>query len=194
MINDNLNLKPPVLLETIVSSTRNIGFSAMCEEKTGSLLKTLAGSKPGGNFLEIGTGTGVSTAWILDGMDENSTLISVEKEATVLAIAKEFLGNDTRVKFVCQDGSDFIKEPSNERYDFIFADTWPGKFTLLDETLGLLKQGGLYIIDDLLPQANWPMDDHPLKVRNLIHDLEGRPNVIVTKLNWASGLIIAVKR
>ena len=55
-------------------------------------------------------------------------------------------------------------------FDLIFADTFPGKFTLLDATLALLKVGGLYVIDDLLPQPTWG-DDHAPKVERLIADL-----------------------
>ena len=41
---------------------------------TCTLLRTLAASKPGGQFLELGSGTGLSTAWLLDGMDARATL------------------------------------------------------------------------------------------------------------------------
>jgi len=78
-------------------------------------------------------------------------------------------------------------------FDFIFADTWPGKYHQLDETLALLKPGGLYVIDDMLPQANWPAG-HDVKAAALIAILEQRTDLTITKLNWASGLIIATKR
>jgi hypothetical protein len=32
----------------------------------------------------------------------------------------------------------------------------PGKYDLFEETFALLKTGGFYIIDDMLPQPNWP--------------------------------------
>lgn len=32
--------------------------------------------------------------------------------------------------------------------DFIFADTWHGKYLMLAEVLDMLNPGGLYIIDD----------------------------------------------
>jgi len=44
------------------------------------MLRTLAASKPGGRFLELGTGTGIATAWLLEGMDERSTLISIDND------------------------------------------------------------------------------------------------------------------
>jgi hypothetical protein len=57
----------------------------------------------------------------------------------------------------------------------------------------LLRVGGIYLIDDLLPQPNWPADHAP-KVPALISDLESRPNFEVTKLEWASGLMMVVKK
>ena len=79
------------------------------------------------------------------------------------------------------------------QFDLIFADTWAGKYTHLSAALKLLKSGGLYIIDDMLPQANWPQG-HEVKVAALIETLESSSDLTLTKLNWASGIIIGVKR
>lgn len=43
---------------------------------TGSLLRTLVASKPSGMVLELGTETGLATAWLLDGMDAQARLIT----------------------------------------------------------------------------------------------------------------------
>lgn len=80
-----------------------------------------------------------------------------------------------------------------QQFDLIFADTWIGKYTGLEETLNLLKPGGLYVIDDMLPQANWP-DGHESNVQKLIQALESNQDLILTKLDWASGIIIATKK
>jgi predicted O-methyltransferase YrrM len=78
------------------------------------------------------------------------------------------------------------------QFDLIYADAWPGKFTHLDEALALLKPGGIYVIDDLLPQENWP-PDHAPKVPALIDYLESRREFIAARLAWASGLMIVVR-
>lgn len=78
-------------------------------------------------------------------------------------------------------------------FDLIFADAWVGKFSHLDETLRLLKPGGLYVVDDLLEQDNWP-DDHAPKVERLVADLEARGNLVLAKLDWCTGIIIATMR
>jgi len=61
------------------------------------MLRTLVASKPGGRFLELGTGTGIATAWLLEGMDERSTLISVDNDGAVQSVARDSLGADNRL-------------------------------------------------------------------------------------------------
>ena len=75
----------------------------------------------------------------------------------------------------------------------IFADTWSGKFTDLEMALSLLGPGGLYVIDDLLPQPSWP-EGHRLKVPPLIAALASHADLCCTRLAWASGVMVAVKR
>jgi predicted O-methyltransferase YrrM len=183
----------PTAYDSIKRATEACGFLQMSEISTCTLLKTLAASKPGSKFLELGTGTGLATAWILDGMDDESTLISLDNDETLLSIAKENLGIDKRLTLVYTDGGEWIKKNSRQKFSFIFADTWPGKYTHLDETLAMLETGGLYIIDDMLPQANWP-DGHADKVTNLINTLDNRDDLVVTKMGWASGIVIVVKK
>jgi predicted O-methyltransferase YrrM len=192
-MNDRHNLSPPTIVQAIQRDTTASGFTMASEPQTGSLLRTLAATKPAGAFLELGTGTGLCTAWILDGMDRQSTLTTVDNDETVLTIAKRHLGNDPRVTFHLSEGARFLETLRGQTFDFIFADTWPGKYHHLDEALALLKPGGLYIIDDMLPQSNWP-EGHDVKAAALIATLEQRADLITTKLCWASGLIAATKR
>ena len=190
-MNDRYNLSPPPVVQAIQQDTTALGFSMASEPQTGSLLRTLAATKLAGAFLELGTGTGLCTAWILDGMDRQSTLTTVDNDAAVLTIAQRHLGNDLRVTFHLSEGARFLEALRGQTFDFIFADTWPGKYHQLDEALTLLKPGGLYVIDDMLPQANWPAG-HDVKAAALIATLEQRADLTMTKLNWASGLIAAI--
>ncbi|MGV0984037.1 MAG: O-methyltransferase [Limnohabitans sp.] len=159
---------------------------------TCTLLRTLAASKPGGQFLELGSGTGLSTAWLLGGMDTSATLTTVDNDASLLNILNRHLGHDARLNVVCADGDEFLCEAQGQRYDFIFADTWSGKYRLLHEALALVKPGGLYVIDDMLPQPNWP-DGHAAKVEALLSTLHALPDWHVAQLDWASGVVVAVR-
>lgn len=178
--------------QAIVSASAELGFSMNADAQAASLLRTLAATKPGGRFLELGTGTGLSTAWILSGMDERATLISVDNDAACLAVASQFLGSDSRLQLVCQDGTEWVTSNTGP-FDFIFADTWAGKYTDLDAVLSMLAPGGLYIIDDMLPQPNWP-DGHAEKADRLTDELMQRTDLLLTRMAWSTGLIIATRK
>lgn len=190
---EEIRQKYPSAYNAIREATEASGFTMPSEVLTCSLLKTLAATKPGGKFLELGTGTGLSTTWILDGMDAASTLISLDNDETLLNIAKENLGVDKRLKLICTDGADWIKQNAGQKFSFVFADTWPGKYLLLDEALDMVEKGGIYIIDDMLPQANWPTG-HAEKATDLISYLDSREDIILTKMGWATGIVIITKK
>ncbi|MCC2685395.1 MAG: methyltransferase protein [Paenibacillaceae bacterium] len=181
----------PDEINKILEMAKTQNFTMSCDVETGQLLRVLAGSKPNGVFLELGTGAGVSTAWILDGMDKSSKIISVEMDEAVQHIARACI-DDERVQFVAMDGGTFIEENLEKQFDFIFADTWPGKYYLLKETLSMVKTGGFYIVDDLKPVDSWPAE-HREKVKDLVETLEGLKDFHIVRLDWSTGLILATK-
>lgn len=189
----SINQPIPTTYFDIDKATKENGFTMSSDILTCSLLRTLAATKPSGKFLELGTGTGLSTSWILDGMDANSTIVSFDNDETVLKIAQTFLGHDKRLTLVHSDGEAWVKENKGQKFDYIFADTWHGKYLLLDEVLDMINKGGLYIVDDMLPQPNWP-EGHDQKAINFVALLESRSDLLVTKQHWATGIIIAVKK
>jgi predicted O-methyltransferase YrrM len=191
-MNDNHIGHYPPNYEDIVTATSNAGFTMASDVLICSLLRTLAASKREGRFLELGTGTGLSTSWILDGMDTSSSLISIDNDPGVLSIAKRFLGYDSRLTLIEVDGADWIDANRESKFDFIFADTWHGKYLLLDEALDMVGHGGIYFIDDMLPQTNWP-DGHAEKVTSLITSLHGRTDFVMTKQSWGSGAVTMVR-
>src|SRR5262245_53279195 len=72
--------RQPSSIPGIVADNAAIAFTMMSEPKVGALLAALAASKPGGRVLELGTGTGHGTAWLLSGMDAASTLDTVDTD------------------------------------------------------------------------------------------------------------------
>lgn len=186
-------IQAPPVLEQIIARTKVSGFAMASEPRTGALLRALAASKPGGRFLELGTGTGIATAWLLEGMDSTSTLTSVDTNAEVQQVAHEFLASDPRLTLVLQDGLEFLKQAPAESYDFVFADAMPGKYEGLPACLSAVKPGGLYVIDDVLEQPNWP-DGHAAKVPVLLRELANRQDLAIIPIPWSSGIVVAAKR
>ena len=191
----NLNcIRPPEMFGAIARDSKARAFDMPSEVDVNALLRTLAAVKPAGRCLELGTGTGLASSWILDGLGPQGRLTTVDNESTWLEVARSHLGKDPRVEIVCADGDEFLRQASKEstRYDWIFADTWSGKYRLLDLALNLIAPGGMYVIDDMLPQPNWP-EGHAAKVQILMDQLAQWPHLQVCSLPWSCGVVIATK-
>jgi predicted O-methyltransferase YrrM len=190
---EEINQPFPSAYRDIKSATESLNFTMASEINTCCLLRTLAASKPSSRLLELGTGTGLATSWILDGMDDLSTLVTIDNDQKLLNVANQFLGDDNRIQIICTDGEAWVRENKNKKFDYIFADTWHGKYLMLDEVLNMLNKGGLYIIDDMIPQPNWP-DGHHQKADKLLHYLDSRTDLMLTRQLWATGIVVAVKK
>jgi len=183
----------PIAVSQLDEKTREIQFGMPSEPLVGALLRTLVASKPGGRILELGTGTGIATAWLLEGMDAHSHLISVDNNGAIQRVGVEILGRDKRLELVTDDGAKFLQRQPPRSFDLVFADAIPGKYEALDDALAVVKVGGFYMIDDMLPQSNWP-DGHAEKVPVLMETLSAHPDFTVLPLVWASGIVVAVRK
>ena len=185
---------PPYYVQ-LQEKCAEIGFTQPSDVHIGSLLRTLMASKPGGRFLEMGTGIGLSLSWMVDGLGSSDTahLISLDNDANLMTIANEHFGDDERVTLICTDGADWLRNYQKEPFDLIFADTWPGKFYETAETLDLVAPGGFYIIDDMRTRDDWP-DGHQQKVDDLLTYLKRRDDFTLTNLmDWSTGVFILTK-
>ena len=131
----------PLGYKQIKEATDQLKFSMASALETGKLLRTLATSKPSGRFLELGTGTGLATAWVADGLDENSSLISIDTDELLLNVAGKYI-NNRKVELILGNAYEWIKNYDGKKFDFIFADAMPGKYDLFEETIDLLNTGG----------------------------------------------------
>ena len=191
-MNDQNILDKPKIYSEIEKKSQEIGFSMPSDLYVGTLLKTLISSKPKANILELGTGIGLSLSWMIDGMDDDSKLITIDNDSKLVEIAKNYFVSDKRVEIICMDGADWIEKYKGDSFDLIFADAWPGKHSHIDDVLSLLEIGGLYVIDDMSAQANWP-EGHQEKVDKLVDYLESREDFNLTKMNWSTGIIVAAR-
>lgn len=192
MYSTEVKNKPHVYAE-LLKKAEEVKFNMPSDLHIGSLLKTLTASKPGGRFLELGTGIGLSLSWMIEGLDETSKLISLDNDPQLTQIASEFFGEDKRVEITCADGSEWLINYTGEPFDLIFADAWPGKYSDLEKTLEHLKKGGFYVIDDMSRQPNWP-EGHEENAAALEQFIENHPKLVVTKMDWSTGVMVCVKK
>ena len=184
--------RPPAPLSRIEAAARRLRFEMSIDARVGELLRTLAASQHGGRVLELGTGVGASTAWIREGLPEDAELVTLDCDPQYTDVAREILGGDRRLTILTTDGGAWLTAYAGPPFDLIFADTWPGKYTHLEAALRLLRPGGIYLIDDMLPQPNWP-EGHAAKAAALRAHLRERDDLTVTEMDYATGIILAVK-
>jgi predicted O-methyltransferase YrrM len=170
----------------------SIGFHMACADRIGMLLRMLAASKPSGSLLELGTGTGVGTAWLLEGMNSGAHLVTVEADPHLSNIAKDVIGSDPRVRFEHGDAAAWLAGYQGPSFELAFVDCRPGKFTHRSLLLRHLARGGLYIGDDLCPQPTWPSDHQP-RVDQFLREMQHEPGLQVVFLNWSSGLVLGAR-
>src|SRR5439155_865314 len=144
----------PSQLQLIKQKTRALGFTMACEDSVGALLRTLAASKRGGRLLELGTGTGVGTAWLVDGMDMASKLTTVDISAEYQQVAREAFVGDGRLEILTLDAAEFLGKQPPGSFDLVFADAMPGKFVQLDKTKALLQCARDRASFPLIPQRH----------------------------------------
>jgi predicted O-methyltransferase YrrM len=168
-------------------------FKMSSEPRTGALLRTLVASKPGGNILEIGCGVGVGAGWLLDGMDADARLTSLEVHERIGGVAAKVLAADPRVEVVITDATEWLTGYDGPPFDFAFVDTTVTKFHRRDSLFAHLADGAIFVADDLLPQDSWAAE-HPPRVELFRKEIMEEPHLVPTLIDWASGIVIATYR
>ena len=115
-----------------------------------ALLELLAASTQAQAIIEVGTGTGISGAALLEGMKTGGVLTSIDLEAEYQRHAKELftsLGCESnRTRLIAGRALDVLPRLSDAAYDLIFVDADAGEYpAILIQTKRLLRIGGLVI-------------------------------------------------
>src|SRR5690349_18588948 len=121
------------------------GFLLSCEPRTGGLLRTLAATKPGGRILEVGAGVGVGTAWLLAGMDDRATLVTLEIDEEAADIVRDLFADEPRVEVVHADATEWLQAYNGPSFDVVFVDTTVTKFDRRDLLLKCMAPGAILI-------------------------------------------------
>jgi predicted O-methyltransferase YrrM len=169
------------------------GYQMSSDFSTGSLLRSLAASKPGGKMLEVGTGIGVGAAYLLDGMDAAARLITLERVPAIAKAARTLLADDERVEVVTTDAIDWLTAYDGPPFSLIFVDTTSAKFERRDLLYAHMEPGALLIADDLLPHDKWT-EAHGPRVERFRREIVAEPNLLATLVDWGSGLMIGAFR
>ena len=187
-----MNTNLDATLAAMEADAERLGFIYSSENLTGNLLAVLAASKPRGRLLELGTGLGHGTAWLLSGMDAQSVLTTIDANLQNSHMAQTHVGNDKRARFVVRDAGAWLEEAPANTFDLIFADAPEGKYAHLEEALRALNVGGFYVVDDMRRLLDGT-DEYAEKAAALVKHFEARPDFAVVQIDWATGILVAVK-
>jgi demethylmenaquinone methyltransferase/2-methoxy-6-polyprenyl-1,4-benzoquinol methylase len=182
----------PPLVAAAHSRARTAGFSLSCDPAVGRLLAVLAAQLPAGSqVLELGTGAGVGTAWLVSGLLPRTdvTVTTVERDARTAALAAQ-AGWPGFVEPQVGDALDVLAEGG--RFELIFADAPGGKWDGLDRTIAALRPRGLLLVDDMAPAPDWPAEQHTRQAE-VQRTLLTSPLLTSAELPCGSGMILSTR-
>ncbi len=183
----------PKNYKAIHQISQRLKFNEISEDEVGVLLRLLVASKPGAVVLELGTGTGMGLAWLIEGLDAQGQITTIEKDEKLIQIVQSYFQEEERIHFINEDANQWILKNNNLQFDLIFADTWAGKFSDLDTVLKMVKPNGFYLIDDLNYQAHWS-GFHQEKVLYLVEKLKYHPDFFTFPIDVSTGLLLLCKK
>ncbi len=183
----------PELVTAAAGMSRSAGFALSCEPAVGRLLAVLAAHLPAGaRVLELGTGTGVGTAWIVFGLLPRTDVVvtTIERDPQTAALAAQCNWRDF-VDLRIGNALHLLSEIGT--FDLIFADAQGGKWDGLDRTIAALNPHGLLVVDDMTPRPGWTPEQRT-KQDQVRQALLTSPLLTSIELDHGSGIILSVRR
>ena len=146
---------PPELPDVVSRAfavSRKAGNVSFCRNETGRLLAALAATREG-TLAEFGTGCGVGTAWLRSGVREGARIVTAELDAKLAKAAAEIFDDDPQVEVVAADWSTLVDKGP---FSLLFLDSGKPSAAGPDKVWDLVEEGGIVVIDDLIPTDLWP--------------------------------------
>ena len=126
------------------------------------------------SILEIGTAHGYSALCFSKMLSENGKIDTIEKSSENVIVAKkniELMKMEDRINIIEGDAVDVLKT-LNKKYDMIFIDAAKGKYPVfLEESLRLIKKGGIIFADNILYKGYVMSDYNKHKQRTAVTHL-----------------------
>jgi predicted O-methyltransferase YrrM len=155
------------------------------------------------SVVEIGTGAGVGSIWLLRGMRPDGVLTTIDVEPEHHRAARETYAEagiaSNRVRLISGRALDVLPRLTDGAYDLVFCDAdkqeYPG---YLEQALRLLRPGGVVAFDNALWHDRvadpTQRDEDTTAIRELGKAVREDERLTCAMLAAGDGLLVAVKK
>lgn len=119
---------------------------------SGAFLRYVASLISAQSVVEIGTGSGVGTLWLLKGLMNSGVITTIDPEVQHIQIAKQVLIDadiaPNRYRLITSDYLDVMRKLADRAYDLVvFRGEPEDVLDVIDEAHRILRVGGILAID-----------------------------------------------
>lgn len=168
----------------------------------GAALALAAAANPSGSMIEIGTGTGVSGLWLLQGAPE-AQLTTIDVDLDHHQVARSVFQNAghpaRRTRLITGSAADVLPRMNERAYDLVFVDAdWRGVQGYVETALRLVRAGGSVLVAHVLQQGRVasPTKRDPTTVayRELLASVRDREDLLFGLSTVGDGLLHLIPR
>lgn len=196
-----------IVEELEIQSARHRGEDLGSDEPspgTGAFLQMLIRALHAKNVVELGTGTGVGTLWLAEGLDEGATLTSIDGEAEHVQLAREAceeMGiSPQRVRLIHGAPYDILRKLTDSGYDMVVVREYSDESEdFIEQAHRVLRTGGVCLLVHALHGGKVAdlaqRDEVTVLRRELLRNLRAdRERWTCSLIGLGDGLFLAVKR
>jgi predicted O-methyltransferase YrrM len=169
---------------------------------TGAQLAVIAGLTQAKNIVEVGTGAGISSLWLLSASSD-SVLTTIDSEPEYQNVAKENFKTSgiqpNRVRTITGKAANVIGNMAESAYDMVFLDIDPEYLEeLLPPAVSLVRPKGALVVAHALWRDRVPnpalRDDQTSGMRSVLRAFETSEDFTSTISMVGDGLLVVYKR
>jgi len=170
---------------------------------TGAVLSVLAATAGARAVVEVGTGAGVSSLYLLRGMPEDGVLTTIDLEVEHQRAAKEAFTEaglrPARTRTISGRALDVLPRLTDGVYDLVFVDgDKESAAAYVEQAVRLLRPGGVLAVAGALWHYRVAdparRDETTTAVRELGRTVRADERLLPALLPTGDGLLVAVKR
>jgi predicted O-methyltransferase YrrM len=159
---------------------------------SGAFLRYVASLISAQSVVEVGTGSGVGTLWLLKGLMSSGVITTIDPEVQHIQIAKQVLADadiaPNRYRLITSDYLDVMRKLADRAYDLVvFRGEPEDVLDVIDEAHRILRVGGILAIDHFFGGGKVPdpaqRDPKTVALRDAGKFLKSRSEVWSISLN-----------